>query len=138
MAAPRGSFSRPFPRVEPSHGPQEPVLAVGWRVILRRSSDGKDQVPLSDEDGITTLATVKAGSEVEITAWRPRRGNPALYRVRTANGSKEGWVSATGLERKPAPAVAKPSRAAAPAPSRAVKSVVRGTPKSPRKGARAR
>lgn len=138
MAAPRGSFSRPFTRIEPTRVPKEPVLAVGWNVLVRCPTGAVDRVALTDEDGTATLATVKPGIEVEITAWRPRRAGPALYRVRTKDGTKEGWVSASSLERKPAPPPPKQARPAAPVTSPVAKRVTTKTPKRPQKGARAR
>src|SRR5262245_66636460 len=94
VVAPRGSFSQSFNRLEPSRVPKEPILAVGWRVVVRSQPGMVDGVILTDEDGTTRLATVRPGAEVEITAWRPRRAAPALYRVRTRDGRQEGWVSA--------------------------------------------
>jgi hypothetical protein len=87
---------------------------------------------------VTVLATVKPGVEVEITAWRPRRAGPALYRVRTKDGGKEGWVSATHLEHRPKPPPPRTVRPAPPVPSPGVKRVTAKAPKRPRKGARAR
>jgi hypothetical protein len=138
MAAPRGSFSRPFTRVEPTRVPKEPVLAVGWDVLVRAAGGSSDRVSLTDEDGVTALATVKPGVEVEITAWRPRRAGPALYRVRTKDGRKEGWVSATHLEHRPKPPVPKPVRSVTSVPGPGAKRVAAKTPKRPQKGARAR
>src|SRR5262245_20187541 len=113
MAAPRGSFSPPFTRIEPSRGTKEAVLPVGWHAVLRPPAAGVDRVTLTAEDGTTALATVKAGVEVEITAWRPRRAGPALYRVRTRTGGKEGWAVASSLERLP-PSPSSPARTLAP------------------------
>jgi hypothetical protein len=79
---------------------------------------------------------VKPGAEVEITAWRPRRSGPALYRVRTRTGGKEGWTTASSLERLPPPPT--PARPAAPAPSPAGKRPAAKTTKRTRTGARAR
>jgi hypothetical protein len=115
MAAPPGSFSRPFTRTEPTRPSKEPVLAVGWNVLLRSATGSADRVELTDEDGTASVASLKPGIEVEITAWRPRRAGPALYRVRTVDGTKEGWVSASSLEQKPAPPPPKPLAAKAPA-----------------------
>ena len=115
MAAPRGFFSPPFhTRIEPSRVPKEAVLPVGSHVIVRPpAAGGGIAFTLTAEDGITVLAAVKPGAEVEIAAWRPRRSGPALYRVRTRTGGKEGWTTAWSLERLPPPP--SPARPAAPA-----------------------
>jgi len=126
MAAPRGSFSPPFTRIEPARGPKEAVLPVGWHVVLRTPPGGGDRVTLTAEDGTTALATVKSGVEVEITAWRPRRAGPALYRVRTKGGGKEGWATASHLEPLPP---SSPSRSSTPVASPAVKRAATKTPK---------
>jgi hypothetical protein len=133
VVAPRGSFSQSFNRPEPSRVPKEPILAVGWSVLVRFQPGAVDGVALTDEDGTRRLATVEPGAEVEITAWRPRRAAPALYRVRTKDGSKEGWVSAASLERPPAPPppqrVQPPKPVASPVAPRAAAK----TPGRPRK-----
>jgi hypothetical protein len=103
MVLPRSSYSPPFMRVEPSRGPKEAVLAIGSQATLRAPAAGGDRITLTADDGTTALATVKAGAAVEITAWRPRRSGPALYRVRTRSGGKEGWTTASSLERAPLP-----------------------------------
>ena len=133
MAAPRGSFSPLFTRIEPSREPKAAVLPVGCHAILRAPAGGANRVTLTTEDGTTALTTVTAGVEVEITAWRPRRSGPALYRVRTKTGGKEGWAAGPSLERLPPspsspprnPAVAGPvvKRAATKAPKRPRQSV---------------
>src|SRR4029077_7722610 len=149
MAAPRGSFSPPFTRIEPSRVPKEAVLPVGSHVIVRPPAAGGDRITLTAEDGTTALAAVKAGAEVEISAWRPRRSGPALYRVRTRTSGKEGWTTASSLERLPPPpsparAAAPPppppwpARPAAPAPSPVGKRPAAKTTKRTRTGARAR
>jgi hypothetical protein len=133
MAEPRGSFSLPFTRIEPSRNPKEAVLAVGSHVIVRTPAAGADRITLTAEDG-TALAAVKAGAEVEITAWRPRRSGPALYHVRTRMGGKEGWTTAPSLERLPP--TPSPARPAAPRPAR-LASGRRRKPPSARAPARA-
>jgi hypothetical protein len=138
MAAPRGSFSPPFTRIEPSRGPKEAVLPVGSHVIARPSGVGADRVTLTAEDGSTVLATVKAGVEVEITAWRPRRSGPALYRVRARNGGKEGWTTSASLERLPPPPPPTPPRTASPVASPPAKRAAAKTTKRTRSGARVR
>jgi hypothetical protein len=137
MAAPRGSFSPPFTRMEPSRGPKEAVFSVGSHVIARPHGQGADRLTLTAEDGHTALATVKAGAEVEITAWRPRRSGPALYRVRGRSGGAEGWTTASSLERLPPPPPS-PSRAPAAVPTASAKRPVPKTAKRPRAAARTR
>ena len=137
MASPRGSFSVSFPRSEPAHGPKEAVMAVGWRALLR-SPHGEDAVTLASDEGSTAGVAVNVGLEVEITAWKPRRAGTTLYRVRTRNGRKEGWVSAASLQCIPPPTAPKPAvpvtLATKPAPSRKAT-----TPAGrPRKSTRAR
>ena len=146
MATPRGSFSRPFNVVEPSRTAKDPVLAVGWRAVVRATPDSAGRVTLTDEEGMTALHTVADRAEVEIMAWRPRRSGPALYRVRTTRGGKEGgkesgkegWVSAANLERLPVSPPpkppAKPAPSASPGPKRAATKAVKGS----RKGSSAR
>jgi hypothetical protein len=137
MAAPRGSFSPPFTRIEPSRVPKEAVLPIGSHVILRPPTGGADRVTLTAEDGTTALGAVKVGAEVEITAWRPRRSGPALYRVRARIGGKEGWTAASSLERLP-PAPSPTRTTAVPASSPAAKRPVAKTAKRTRSGARVR
>jgi len=103
MVVPRSPYSPQFMRAEASRGPKEAVLAIGSQAVLRAPAAGGDRVTLTTDDGTTALATVKAGAAVEITAWRPRRSGPALYRVRTRSSGKEGWTTASSLERGPVP-----------------------------------
>jgi hypothetical protein len=117
MVMPRSSYSPPFMRLEPSRGPKEAVLAIGSQAILRAPAAGGDRITLTADDGTTALATVKAGSAVEITAWRPRRSGPALYRVRARKSDKEGWTTASSLERAP---VSPSPKASAPVAKRVV------------------
>jgi hypothetical protein len=135
MAAPRGSFSSPFTRIEPSREPKAAVLPVGWHAVLRAPAGGTNRVTLTAEDGTTALITVNAGVEVEITAWRPRRSGPALYRVRTKTGGKEGWAAGPSLERLP-PSPSSPARNPAPVVGPAVKRAATKAPKRRRQSAR--
>jgi hypothetical protein len=66
MAAPRGSFSPPFTRIEPAREPKAAVLPVGWHAILRAPVCGANRVTLTAEDGTTAVTTITAGVEVEI------------------------------------------------------------------------
>jgi hypothetical protein len=73
------------------------------RAIVRSHGEGLGRVSLTDEDGTAGLGALADGVEVEVTAWRPRRGMGALYRVRPSRGGTEGWVSASNLEAVPRP-----------------------------------
>ena len=136
MAAPRGSFAPQFTRIEPSRGPKEAVLPVGSHAIVRPSGAGA--VTLTAENGSTVLASMKAGVEVEITAWRPRRSGPALYRVRARNGGEEGWTTSASLERLPPPPPSSPSRNASPVASPPAGRAAAKSAKRTRSGARVR
>ena len=85
-----------------------PVLGVGWRVLVTCAGGGSD-VTLTDERGTGALATVADGVEVEILAWRPRRGGDTRYRVVSMSGGVEGWVAASCLKAPPSPARNVPS-----------------------------
>src|SRR5262249_43765306 len=117
---------------------KEAVFPVGSRVIVRPHGEGADRLTLTAEDGHTAIATVKAGAEVEITAWRPRRSGPALYRVRGRSGGRGGWTPAPSPERLPQSAPPPPSRRAPPAGSTGGKGAPVKTAKRPRAGARTR
>ena len=88
---------------EPPRQSKEAVLAVGMRAIVRSRGEGLGRAALTDEDGTASLGTLADGVEVEVTAWRPRRGMGALYRVRPSRGGTEGWVNASNLEAVPRP-----------------------------------
>src|SRR5262245_33950199 len=77
------------------------VFSVGGQVLVGNSPDA-GSVPLLDERGLPTGASLAAGEEAQITAWRPQRIGLARYRVRTSGGI-EGWLDATNLRRPPAP-----------------------------------
>ena len=86
------------------------VLCVGSRGVVR--ADGsKGSVTLMSEDGLTSLATLSDGVEVEIVAWRPRRAGGTMYCVRQTSGVAEGWVAAVSLRPHPIPARPKPTPA---------------------------
>ena len=103
---------------EPARQSKEAVLAVGMRAIVRTHGEGLGRVSLTDEDGTASLGNLADGVQVEVTAWRPRRGMGALYRVRPVQGGTEGWMSTSNLEAVPVPrerpAPQKPAPAAAP------------------------
>jgi hypothetical protein len=134
MAAPRGPFSPPFTRIESSRGAKEAVLPIGSQAIVRPPG----AVTLSAENGSTVLASMKAGVEVEITAWRPRRSGPALYRVRARTGGEEGWTTLASLERlAPPPSPSLPRNASPIASPPAERAAAKST-KRTRSGARGR
>jgi hypothetical protein len=84
-------------------------------VLVSARDGGSERVTLTDDTGTSALATVAHGVEVEILAWRPRRGGDTRYRVVCTSGGIEGWLSATNLQarRPPPPKVVVPA-----APSR--------------------
>jgi hypothetical protein len=101
MAFSRGSHFQPFPRSAPALRPKEgPVLAVGGRAIVTCQNGGR--VTLTDEAGTSALAPIADGVEVEVLAWRPRRG-ATRYRVMSIDGGLEGWVGAVSLKACPPP-----------------------------------
>ena len=69
-----------------------------------RADGSKGSVTLMSEDGLTSLATLSDGVEVEIVAWRPRRAGGTMYCVRQTSGVAEGWVAAVSLRPHPIPA----------------------------------
>src|SRR5262245_38993206 len=127
VSVPAPSFtSRRFVH-EPSRPSKEAVLAVGMRAIVRSHGDGLGRVTLTDEDGTASLGALADGIEVEVTAWRPRRGMGALYRVRPVQGGTEGWMKASNLEAVP-PARERP----APQPAAAAPRAKASAPKAKR------
>jgi len=98
MPLPRGPRSSAFAATPKA----PPVLAVGWRVVVTSRSNGSGRVMLTDDSGTSTLATVPDGVEVEILAWRPRRGGDTRYRVVPTNGGVEGWLGAASLRTRQA------------------------------------
>jgi hypothetical protein len=82
-----------------------PALPVGWRVLVVAPNGGSRRIPLLADDGVTSLATVAKGSEVEILAWQPNRGGHARYRVLSRSEGVEGWLGAENLMLRPVPAV---------------------------------
>jgi hypothetical protein len=90
------------------------VLGVGSRAVVTSPGAGSGRVTLTDDSGANALAAVADGVEVEITAWRPRRGGKTLYRVVSTTGGVEGWLGAESLQPRTVPRPAKPA-AGAPA-----------------------
>ena len=86
------------------------------RAIVRSHGEGLGRVSLTDEDGTASLGNLADGVEVEVTAWRPRRGMGALYRVRPSRGGTEGWIGAVNLEAVPVPRERPAPQAPAAAP----------------------
>lgn len=99
MPLPRGPRFPTFGGVAPPPTTKDrPVLAVGWRVLVSCRNGGSDHVTLTDESGTSAVATVADGVEVEILAWRPRRGGDTRYRVVSTNGGVEGWLGGASLQ----------------------------------------
>jgi len=105
MALPRGPRFPTFGGVAPPPTTKDrAILAVGWRVLVSCRNGGSEHVTLTDESGTSPVATVADGVEVEIVAWRPRRGGDTRYRVVSTNGGIEGWLGAASLQaRHPSP-----------------------------------
>ncbi len=92
------------------------MIAIGHRAVVTTRNSGADRVTVTDEDGVDTVTTVADGLEVEVLAWRPRRGGGTRYRILAKD--VEGWIGAASLEavkRAPAPPVAKVAPSAPPA-----------------------
>jgi len=77
------------------------IFPVGSRVLVIADSM-ENEVHLSDEPGHQRIGTVLVGTEVEITAWRPRGGWATRYRIRLDH-AEEGWVDAVNLRGRPMP-----------------------------------
>jgi hypothetical protein len=121
-------------RIEPSRGPKDAALPIRSHAIVRPPA----AVTLTAENGSTVLASMKAGVEIEVTAWRPRRSGPALYRVRARNGGEKGWTTSASLERLPPPPPPSPPRNASPVAGPPAKRVAAKSTTRTRRGARAR
>lgn len=91
------------------------MLGVGSRVTVISGDVRSDRVTLTDDSGTSMLATVAHGVEVEILAWRPRRGGDTRYRVVTTGDRVEGWLGAASLQARQLPPAPKPAPAAVPA-----------------------
>ena len=109
MPLPRGSRFSTFgagraPVGRPSASKAPPAIGVGSRVLVTCHAGESDGVTLTDESGNSALTTVADGAEVEILAWRPRRGADTRYRVVATGGGVEGWLGAKSLKpRQPPP-----------------------------------
>jgi hypothetical protein len=115
MPLPRGPRYPTFAGVRPPATPKDrAVLAVGWRVVVTCRNGGSDRVTLTDDSGTSALATVADGVEVEIVAWRPRRGGDTRYRVVSTKGGVEGWLGAASLQPRQLPPSPKAAGTVAP------------------------
>jgi hypothetical protein len=97
----------------PPGSKDRPALAVGSRAVVAGRAHGSG-VMLTDDSGTIVVGTIPDGTEVEVVAWRPRRGGDTRYRVAPAGGGPEGWVHATSL--RPCEVVAPPKRVEITAP----------------------
>ena len=79
------------------------VIPVGARALIAPLV-GTSAGTLTDENGIATDQTLAADVEVEIVAWRPRRGGNR-YRVRSLADGVEGWIDGSMIRELPRPAV---------------------------------
>ena len=90
------------------------VFAVGRRVYVACSKDRAARVALTDDAGVSALANVTDGTEVEILAWRPLGSAGTRYRVRSTRDGLEGWLAVGNLRGTLVPEAAAPAQ---PAPS---------------------
>ena len=110
------------------------MLGVGSRVLVTSGNGRSDHVTLTDDSGTSMLGTVASGVEVEIVAWRPRRGGDTRYRVVTTRDRVEGWLGAASLQPRQLPPAPKPvlkpvlKPAPKPAPKPVPKPVVTAVP----------
>jgi len=86
---------------------ERPTLSVGSRVLVAARTGGDRRVALTDDGGTSIVATIPDGTEVEVLAWRPRRGGDTRYLV-APTGGPEGWLGASCL--RPRPVVVAPKR----------------------------
>ena len=91
-----------------------PAIAVGRRVYVACSGDGRARVALTDDPRTTALASLADGTEVEILAWRPLGSAGTRYRVATRDG-REGWLAAGNLRSSKSAVPAAPVSLALPA-----------------------
>jgi hypothetical protein len=112
------SFSnRPFRRPSPPRVTAS-VLAVGRRVYVASSGGAPALVPLTDDDGKSSVASLADGTEVEIRAWRPLGSSGTRYCVRSTADGVEGWLQVCNLRGSRIPVAPPPAAppAAYPAP----------------------
>jgi hypothetical protein len=72
-------------------------------------------VTLTDRNGTTTVASVAAGTEVEILAWQPFGVGGTRYRVLAAKDGSEGWLGAANVKARELPPALTISAPSAPA-----------------------
>jgi len=99
---------RPSPEAK-----ERPTLSVGSRVLVAARGGSDRGVSLTDDSGTSIVATVPDGTEVEVLAWRPRRGGDTRYLV-APRGGPEGWLGASCLRPRP---VAIPPKRVEPTPA---------------------
>jgi hypothetical protein len=115
MRLPRGPGFVSLGGVKPPPGVKDrPALAVGSRAVVAARNGGRGAVTLTDDTGSRDIATIADGTEVEVVAWRPRRGGDTRYRVMPTGGGPEGWLGASDL--KPRQVVTPPKRVEVQAP----------------------
>ena len=112
-----------------------PIFAVGRRVYVASSGDRATRLTLTDDAGSDAPTSLADGTEVEILAWRPRRGGDTRYRVVATSGGIEGWLGAASL--KPREPVLVPKIATA-APSARLALPTRTPPGKPQRTRRSR
>jgi|SRR5689334_11462923 len=103
---------RPSPEAK-----ERPTLSVGSRVLVAARGGSDRGVALTDDGGTSVVATLPDGTEVEVLAWRPRRGGDTRYLV-APRGGPEGWLGASCLRPRPVAVVPKriePAPASKPA-----------------------
>ena len=108
MPLPRGPRFPTYADARPPASKDRPVLGVGSRVLVTSGNGRSDHVTLTDDSGTSMLGTVASGVEVEIVAWRPRRGGDTRYRVVTTRDRVEGWLGAASLQPRQLPPPPKP------------------------------
>ena len=101
---------RPSPEAK-----ERPTLSVGSRVLVAARGGSDRGVALTDDGGTSVVATLPDGTEVEVLAWRPRRGGDTRYLV-APRGGPEGWLGASCLRARPVPVA--PKRIEAPPASK--------------------
>lgn len=114
MPLSRGSRFPMFAGGRPPTPKAPPSLGVGSRAHVMCSAGESAGVTLTDDSGTSVLTTVADGAEVEILAWRPRRGADTRYRVVSTGGGIEGWLGAKNLRPRaqPVPSPKAPASAA--------------------------
>jgi hypothetical protein len=110
--APQRAFSSPTSGRAAGEPAAPPVFGIGRRVRVTCPPDALAGATVTDESGVTALASLADGTEVEIVAWRPRGAGGPRYRIRSTRDGVEGWISSRSLRPAPAPAPPSPAPAA--------------------------